>query len=90
MTTNRSINLDTADASDLAAILPSIDLPADGVLVYDPNAGTLRVCSELTMYDTERVITTYDGAYAWMDTAEPTDVDWLMLAESILSEKLAG
>ena len=85
---NRSINLDTADASDLAAILPSIDLPADGVLVHDPTAGTLRVCSKLTMYDTERVITTHDGAYAWMDTYEPTDVDWLMLAESILAEDL--
>ena len=83
----RSINLDTADATDLAAILPHIDQPVDGVLAYDPAARTLRICSNLTITDDERVLTTFDGSYSWLDTSEPTENDWLMLAEAIIREE---
>lgn len=74
---------------ELASILPTITEPADGVLAYDPDAGTLRVCSQMTVELSETVVLTVDGAYSWMGEPEPTDHDWLMLAENILNDQLS-
>ena len=86
MTTTRSINLDTADASDLAAILPSIDLPADGVLAYNAITNSLRICSKLAKTDAEVIVATFDGIWSQFDSDNPDAEELLAVAEVMLRD----
>ena len=84
-----TVDVDPTDlAIDLAKILPRIDEPVDGVLAYDTTTRHLRICSQLTVQDTEQVVATYDGVHGWLDDDNPTPEDWLALAETILANDL--